>query len=396
VILLLAALFSFQPFDTGLPRGGQWRHGLAVADMNGDARPDLAFSSPRKQPGPPVIFLNQGNGQWRRWQEARFPSSMPFDYGAVAAASFDGNGAADLALASHYRGVIVLLNDGHGTFTTSNDGLGFPTTSQGSAPFSSRAVVALDWNRDGLMDFAALSDGPRPGVPGVQLGVTVFENLGTAWKTTRAATDVVFGDDIATGDVDGDLLPDLVTASSNTGDARILRLGADALGRRAVQTLLAPAVVRAADLHDFDDDGRDEIVIAYTSAAQPRRGSIELMSYPNGVRSLWSEELVDVADVAAGDINGDGAADVVAALQNGQLLTFRGDGQGFVTRDADISTPEWRRGCNAYAVSLADLDGDGRDEIIAAFAGESAGCTSQGGVEVWRTVPMKRRRAARH
>lgn len=166
--------------------------------------------------------------------------------------------------------------------------------------------------------------------------------------------------------------------------------------RREVQTLLAPAVIRAADPHDFDGDGRDEIVVAYSSTGQPRRGVIELASYPGGARSFWSEELVDVADVAAGDINGDGAADVVAALQNGQLLTFRGDGNGFVTRDADIAAPEWRRGCNAYAVGLADLDGDGRDEIVAAFAGESAGCASQGGVEVWRAVQAKRRRAARH
>ena len=381
ILLLSALLFQFQPFDTGLPRSGQWRHAFAVADMNGDGRPDLAFSSPRKQPGPPVIFLNQGGGRWGRWQEARFPS-LPFDYGAVAAADFDGNGATDLAVASHYRGVAVVLGDGRGNFAPSQEGLALRVP---SPPFTSRALVATDWNGDGLVDVAALSDGPRPGDRTVQLGVTVFENLGYAWKAVRAAeTDVVFGDAIAVGDVDGDRLPDLVTVSSNTADRRVLRLGADAaLARRELPTAAPAATVHAADLHDFDGDGRDEIVVAYGSA-------LDLVSFPTGSQRLWSGP-GRIAAVAAGDLNGDGAGDIVAATDDGRLLTFRG-----VTRDAELETPAWRRGCSAFAVRLADLDGDGRDEIIASFAGDSTACTSGGGVEVWRTLPAKRRRAAGH
>src|SRR5215213_2322445 len=140
VILLLAAVLSFHPFDTGLPRSGQWRNGFAVADMNGDGSPDLAFGCPRKQPGPPVIFLNEGHGRWRRWDEVQFPA-LPFDYGAVAAADFDGNGANDLAVASHFTGVTVVLGDGHGTFVPSQEGLIFRKADapEGPAPFSSRA-----------------------------------------------------------------------------------------------------------------------------------------------------------------------------------------------------------------------------------------------------------------
>jgi len=274
------------------------------------------------------------------------------------------------------------------------DGFQYPST------FSSRALTAIDWNADGRVDVAALSDGPRP-LYSVDLGVTVFENLGSAWRTTRAkTTDSIHGDSIAAGDVDGDGLADLVTASANAGDHRVLRLGSDgALVRREIDTALPVSVVRAVDMADFDGDGLDEIVIGY-SASTPAAASLELISFPAGSRprmQLWMEEGAAIEAVATGDLNGDGAIDIVAALQDGRLLIFRGDGRGSVTRIGDITPSAWRRGCPPSALRLADLDGDGGAEIIATFAGES-GCPTGGGIEVWRNEmePPSRRRSTRH
>ena len=396
MLLILAALLTFQPVDTGLPQTGMWRHGFAVADMNGDARPDLVFTSPRKQAGPPRIYLNQGNGRFARWEQASFPALL-FDYGAVAAADFDGDGAMDLAVGSHYIGTIVLLGDGRGRFTAIPQAFIYPSM------FSSRALTVVDWNGDGRLDVAALSDGPRP-LYTAQLGVAVFENFGTAWKQTMAtapadAPDKIHGDSIAAGDVDADGLADLVTASANAGDHRVLRLGSDGgLARRPIGTVLNPSTVSAVDMADFDGDGRDEILAAYSTGA-PRATSLDLISFPAGSRppvQLWAETGAAITAVATGDLDGDGAIDLAAALQDGRLLPFIGDGRGTLTPSSEISPSAWRRGCAASAVRLADLDGDGRSEIIATFAGES-GCSSGGGIEVFRASGIaKRRRSARH
>ena len=53
-------------FGRGLPRAGQWRKGVAVADMNGDGHPDIVLPPARKSGGGPAIFLGDGQGSWRR------------------------------------------------------------------------------------------------------------------------------------------------------------------------------------------------------------------------------------------------------------------------------------------------------------------------------------------
>ena len=110
-----------------------------------------------------------------------------------------------------------------------------------------------------------------------------------------------------------------------------------------------------------------------------------MLSYPEGSRLLVEHDR-RVAAVAAGDVTGDGAAEVVAALDDGRL----------VIGDAVLEPPAWRRACSPWAVRVADLDGDGRAEVIAVFAGDAVSCTTGGGVEVWRyELPPKRRRPAR-
>lgn len=69
-----------------------------------------------------------------------------------------------------------------------------------------------------------------------------------------------------------------------------------------------------------------------------------------------------VSTVAVGDLDGDGVVELVAPAQNGRLYVYRGDGQ-----DAGSGSPiKWTSDLVGPAAepALADLDGDGRAEII--------------------------------
>ena len=152
---------SWVEIGIGLPQTGQWRNGFDLADFDGDGRLDLAHGPPRRSLGPPSIFLGKTDLEFQRWEELSFPE-MPFDYGDAAAADFDGDGHADLALGVHYRGLVVLSGDGGGVFRVQASFLAAEAGESEAPVFSSRALAVGDVDGDGRPDIVALGEGPRP------------------------------------------------------------------------------------------------------------------------------------------------------------------------------------------------------------------------------------------
>jgi hypothetical protein len=217
----------FEPFDRGLPRSGQWRNGFVLADINEDGYLDIIHGPARKHPGPPVIFLGNGKGDWRRWTEATFPVAR-YDYGDVAVADFDGDGHLDIAMGMHLLGVTALLHDGAGRFREGGHGMDNGTTATG---FSSRAILAVKWTGSGRTDVVALADGPRLAggaiaggaspVPGSH-GLRLYANAGNGvWTTPQTPPSPAFGDALAALRlVDGRRA--IVTGSNRLGSTDLL------------------------------------------------------------------------------------------------------------------------------------------------------------------------------
>lgn len=404
--------FAFDERGRGLPRRSQWRDGFEVADLNGDGWLDIVSGPPRKGASRPGIFLGDGYGSFRFWSEARFPK-LPYDYGDAAVADFNGDGVPDLALACHLRGLVAFLNEGGGVFSPFSEGLELRGEEEKDVAnlFSSRALAAVDWNGDGKADLVALGEGPSRrgpsvtadavfGLAGPAQGLRLFLNRGGGFETVaEKPVDVVFGDDLAVGDVNGDGRPDAVVASGLAGHRKLVKLGTPRGGvaSREIASVRPGAYVRAVAVGRVDHDVRADVALAYLSReAGVWRSGIDLLfgsvSRPDGFerRALAVEEgRRPITALAFGDFDGDLSVDLVALRDDGAVLTFAGDGRGFFTKDVEIPTPEWRAGCSGSHVALADLDGDGKDEIVASFAGEAqaanlgAGCPTGGGFQVW-------------
>ncbi|MBV8200993.1 MAG: VCBS repeat-containing protein [Acidobacteria bacterium] len=414
----------FVDFGKGLPSSGQWREGFVLADMNGDGHLDIVSSPPRKGLSAPVIFLGDGKGGWRRWQEAQF-ARFPYDYGDVAVADLDGDGNLDLVLAMHLKGFTALLGDGKGHFMKRWDkGLDFLEPGKGadeSKVFSSKTIAVVNWDHDRRPDILALGEGPRLNLSAVRgeggvlgsgqsYGPVIYLNQGDgSWKRKDEGTghDQIFGDSVTVGDFNGDGLPDFAVGTGVMGRRDLVYLGRADGGWDKVEIDVRPlAYVRSVLAADFDHDGRSDLAVGYISfeGAVWRSGIDIFYSRPGGKwerRTLAAKEGREgFSALAAGDLDGDGNLDLVALTGEGATWIFLGDGKGFFTHEmAEI--PNYGPGCNGSRVRLADLDGDGKDEIVASWAGEYSAvnapdqCRSEGGIRAWHAAPASTPPAAK-
>lgn len=413
-----------RPFSQGLPTSGQWRNGFDLADMNGDGRLDIVHGPPRKgRLDGPLIFLNEGDGNWT-FQPMEFPS-FPYDYGDVAVADFNGDGRPDIAMGIHLRGVVALVADGPESFRLWNEGMEFfsprPDDSVGSAAavFSSRTLTVADWNGDGRMDVVALGEGPRPASDILErtqrlfdrtsYGIRVYLNGGDGdgngrWSALDVAREQrsVFGDSITVQDFDADGAVEALIGSNVFNSKRVL-VDQQAGGVPVpveVPEVRPMAYVSAVAAGDVDGDGHIDAILAFTSReADTWRRGIEIL-YRRG--EGWESRLLDVREgrnawsaMATGDLDGDGALDLVALDRTGESAVFLGDGEGFLVRELSPEMVSPEGNCNGYAVRLADLDGDGRDEIVQSFAGERSPlfapgrCPGGGAILAWDPVPAQ-------
>lgn len=413
------------PFSSGLPDAGQWRDGLALADLTNDRRLDIVVSPPRKSLRAPSVFTHDGVA-WTR-VPIEFPR-RPYDYGDVAVGDLNGDRVPDLALGVHLRGLMAF----HGT--TGADGIagangtngvgrledastGLPFSTRADHPvFSSRAIALADCNNDARLDIVALGEGPRIGslteaLGAVAMGVTSFvRGADDAWTMKRdeeSAAAGVFGGSIATGDIDGDGRVDLAIATGTLGDSRLWYRGGEGCtwSAEAVDAVRPRSYITSIALADLvteinNDDTRDEIVVGYLEFAtdQPMSGVDVLARTRDGA---WSRHPLmreagraRIEAIGSGDLDGDGHQDVAIVGKLGAVTVFLGDGRGGFTRERQtIASPD---SCEGSTIAIGDLDGDGLSDLVIGYAQEGASvesaessqtpnCKNEGGIASWIT-----------
>jgi hypothetical protein len=385
--------------------GGNRAFAVAVADVNGDGKPDLLVANSCATGGSfcvngtmGVVGVLLGNGDGT-FQNALTFSSGGFDGTAIAVKDLNGDGKADVVVVNQCADFIcatglvgVLLGNGDGTFN--------PAVGYGSGGYHADSVAVGDVNGDGkpdlvVSDQCASSGSACPGTVGVLLGNGdgTFQTVATYNAGGFAAYSV------AIGDVNRDGKPDLVVA--------VLCSDAGGCASGAVSVLLgngngsfqSPEFygsggqnASAVTVADVDGDGYLDVLVANQcligDPACASGGGASVL-HGNGDGSFmpavtYGSGGTNAFFIAVADVSGDGAPDLVLANQcanasncTGSLGVLQADGDG-TFQGAVIQNPG---GQGVFSIALEDVNGDGdSDMLIANQCGTDATC--EGAVSV--------------
>ena len=193
------------------------------------------------------------------------------------------------------------------------------------------------------------------------------------------------GTQVAAGDVNGDghtdffvgMVPGTLAGNFLVND------GAGAFGSIQMPFVSAPAPIsggtRTIRLADVDSDGFDDMVWAIADPKDPSSDEFSLAVLPNdgdgGFGAVAFGPALTLADganswlrSAVGDVSGDGHPDVVMYATGQPVSTWLGDGAGGFGEVVQTTLSQWVVG----GVQLADLDADGRDDLVLAGATASS------------------------
>lgn len=180
-------------------------YSVAIGDLNADNKPDLATAN--SDSDSVSVFFNTGDGSFEARRD--HPLGGGGDPQAIAVGDLNADGRLDLATASYgFNSLSVLLNRGNGTFSANRE--------YGDI-FDPVSIAIGDLNGDGKPELATTSDEEDFVFVLTSKGDGSFRT-DIAYSTGHAGAD----DGVAIGDLNGDGKRDLATASGDVNSVSVL------------------------------------------------------------------------------------------------------------------------------------------------------------------------------
>lgn len=332
---------------------------VAVILFNGDNNSSVEADNVFRYTAPPLSFQQIANAPFSTFERPYLVDvnhDNKFDLVGIAA---DGSG--DLAVA---------LGNGDGTFGVVHS---YPTGPTGGA--KGGAGLALgDFDGDGNLDAVTATFNQStnddlisvlPGKSDGSFGTPIQFSVGTV-------AGGAFPNDVAVGKFNNDSKPDIVAVNHqiNGGSISVLLNTSTGASNFSFGTATVtnagtnPSKVVTADLNNdgFSDilifDGADSLVLPFLNNSSHDGTFTQKPSLDAGDT---------VTDVTVGDVDGDGNPDLVVAQSiTSGIAIYRGNGDGTFGGRQQITggPPGNLHGYGGAGVALADLDGDGKLDLV--------------------------------
>lgn len=370
----------------GLEREGLWRQNLSISDIDFDGNLDIVAPPPRGEDRP-VIFLGDGNANFKEWEEVEFPA-LPFGYGGVDVADIDKNGLPDMVLACHSGRIFVLLQKEKGKFFDFSQG--FPTPDK----FSSRSVKFVDFDKDGVEEILALDESPgaKETLDLKRLKQKVFKLKNDKWEEIpiifKKFPSMCFGDNVVSGDFNLDGKTDFAISCHHFGAKEVLFINKeDGFHTDVIEDLPDSSFLFRLRTADFNKDGREDLLYSAQTydkseeaRANPPTAVLARVVIAFNFSDGWKVEeifkynagfnMFQFRAIAAGDLDGNGLVDITALLDSGEIYIYLNkDGKNFVKAQLEGFLVRGK----SYWMDIKDINKDGKEDIIIAYSFEKGG-----------------------
>lgn len=364
-------IYPVAPWPTG------WPDAVAVGDFNGDGRKDvvLATTSTSQGPNPDdhtlFIFLQTASGGLAAPMKVKYSSDAEegndtIGYKrltAMVAADFNGDGIDDI-IAGRRFGISVVLGRRDTQFSVKR----VECTSGACGPDS---MAVMDVDRDGKLDLLAHNEW------GTSFGITVYFGAGGDFTHQRFLTTRSDGGvNVRVGDMNSDGQDDVaISWMQGLSNGAEVFLG-DGSGWFLPGQLVPrhPQLIntRALAVGDFDGDSLDDIAMGgatydfngqgFYLHSQANDGTFRSPTQLPAALPSDSANVPDKAVVA--DINGDGRDDLVLLRSGGSIGYFE-QGSGGLKPEVIYNGPYATWG-DAHAIATGDVNNDGCIDVVTA------------------------------
>ncbi len=369
----------FDVTPEAIPVTKYWTNKVEIADLNGDGRPDLLFAnggdySAPGTPEPNQVFVHTGTGFKYIEATAQVFGATPDLARVIKARDVSGDGLVDVLVGTAYQTQSRLfLGTGKGAFRE------VTATHLPQLPLSIGDLEFGDVDADGDLDVVLADWGPGHNMTNDGGRTRVWLNDGTghfadATDARMPALRVRFSWDLELADVDNDDDLDVLVSCKRCPGSSLFRN--DGTGTFVEDARALPQYTNNYEFEPMDLDGDgflDLVTMNDGDIAGDDQSSRREHVFRNDGKGRFSDvtpawwparENVGEDDnmVAFLDADSDGDADFVVGSLSGPDRLLVNDGKGHLTARLDVFSGTDTPG--TLAVALADLDGDGRMDVV--------------------------------